>query len=198
MHKIDPILIELGLAVPIDSIQPPDRLIKDHTEVDLSVTKRSLAYYGQVKPIAVNAETNVIIAGVGRWMAAKQLGWTDIAALKLTMKPEDARGYAIVDNQSSALSHFNVHNLVAELIELDQVQFNTDMTGFQQADLSSLLLEQTPEDLESLLQEIDVSVALEHPIWAVIRTGKENWESLEAALIQLELQGIKVERSYAK
>ena len=64
MHKIAPHLAEL--AVPIDSIKPPDRLIKDHTEVDLSVTRGSFSYYGQILPIAIDGKTNVIIAGVGR------------------------------------------------------------------------------------------------------------------------------------
>jgi len=196
MHKIAPHLTEL--AVPIASIRPPDRLIKDHTEVDLSVTRRSFEYYGQILPIAIDGETNIIIAGVGRWMSAKQLGWSDIAVVKLALKPEDARGFAIMDNQSGVLGQFNIPNLVAELAELDQAQFNVDFTGFMPDQIADLIITQQPEDLDLLLQDMDVSMAIERPIWAVIRTDKWNQSILDSALWELETKGIKVERSYGK
>ncbi len=198
MHKIGEHLIKLELAVPIDSIRPPDRLIKDHTEIDLATTRSSLDFYGQILPIVVNAETDIIIAGVGRWMAAKQLGWDEFAVIKVVMKPEVARGYAIMDNQSAVLGQFNIPNLVSELTELDQELFNTDMTGFKMDQIAELIITRQPEDLDSLLQDIDVSMAVTHPIWVVIRTDQANRSALEEAVTPLELQGIKVERSYAK
>jgi ParB-like chromosome segregation protein Spo0J len=196
MHKIAKPLE--GLAVPVDSIRPPDRLIKDHTEVDLSVTRGSLDFYGQILPIAVNAETKVIIAGVGRWMAVKQLGWSDIAAVLLDMTPDDARGYAITDNQSGVISQFNIPTLLYELAELDRAQFKMELTGFRPDQIADLIIEQQPEDLDLLLRDIDVSMAIERPIWAVIRTDQANRSALEEALTPLEFRGVKVERSYVK
>lgn len=123
--------------------------------------------------------------------------WTRLLGSRI---PEGSkvRGFSITHNQTGILAKYNIENLLAELTELDQEAFNIEYTGFQAQEISDLLIENQPEDLDKLLQEIDVSMAVEKPLWAVIRTGTENKEALEMAMTQLELQGIKVERSYKK
>ena len=53
-----------------------------------------------------------------------------------------------------------------------------------------------PMNIDELLEDLDMSEAVEKPIWAVIRTPASNQEILERALSLLEQNGLKVERSY--
>ena len=125
----------LALAVPIDTLHnDPANARKGH---DVDGIAASLAQYGQPKPIVVNrAENNKIVAGNGTWRAAKQLGWTHIAAVMVDWNPQTAVGFGIADNRLSDLSEWDNDTLATLLQSLD---LDAVVTGFDNDDLSELL-----------------------------------------------------------
>ena len=119
-----------GLAVPIDSLKPDPRNARLHPERNLEALRTSLRYYGQRKPIVVRKNGSRIIAGNGLWQAAKDLGWTEIAAVFVDDDDAAATGYALMDNQSAILAEWDFDRLGELVTELKDMDFDLDLTGF--------------------------------------------------------------------
>jgi hypothetical protein len=92
------------LAVNIDSLNP---LEVNPRHGSIPALKASLTEFGQMKPIVVREDENgikTIIAGNHTVEAAKQLGWTQIAAVTDNeMDEAQAIAFALVDNRVSEL-----------------------------------------------------------------------------------------------
>ncbi len=129
----------LPLVVPIESISLDPRNARNHPKVNLETLRFSLETYGQRKPIVVNQDTRHIEAGNGLYMAAKELGWTRIAAVMVKDSPQTATGFALMDNQSALLSKWDDETLADLLRELKVSGFPMDGTGFQPIDIEKLL-----------------------------------------------------------
>ncbi len=72
-----------------------------------------------------------------------------------------------------------------------------EITGFDEDEREELLgISYDPYDIETLLEDLDLSKAIDKPLWVVIRTTPEKQEILESTLALLERQNIDVERSY--
>jgi ParB-like chromosome segregation protein Spo0J len=128
----------LPLAVPIDSIREDPRNARKHDKRNLDVIKKSLETYGQRKPVVCQGD-GTIEAGNGLYRAAKELGWTQVAVVKVNDDPDYAKGYALVDNKSAELSEWSLPELKDVLQELDTGAFDMDATGFDQAELERMM-----------------------------------------------------------
>lgn len=106
-HKIHEQL--LPLKISIDAYQPdPENARKGH---DIEGIAKSLDEYHQRTPIVVNTKTATILKGNGTWKAAKELGWTHIAAVVADDPRSVAVGYSIADNLLTDKSVFDVPTL---------------------------------------------------------------------------------------
>lgn len=99
------------LITPIDKIKFDPVNARLHPERNMQAIKDSLCQYGQVKPIVVRKQTNVAMAGNGTLQAAKELGWTKIAAVFIAMTDIEAAGYGIADNRTAELATWNLEVL---------------------------------------------------------------------------------------
>lgn len=130
------------LAVPIDSIDVDPANARKHGEGNMSAIRASLRVYGQRKPVVVNKRTNTVEAGSGSLEAARELGWTHIAAVFMDDDAMTAAGFAIADNRS------------AELAEWDQ--------GALEATLRSLVVDDA--DLKKMLDDMAEDVLVPSPV----------------------------------
>jgi len=128
-----------SLALPITDMHPDPHNARLHSQPNLDAIKLSLQAYGQRKPIVVNAATGVIEAGNGLWLAARELGWPEIAVVQVEDSPETASGYAIMDNQSALLAEWDLPTLKDLLQNLDTGAFDMDLTGFDAQALEELM-----------------------------------------------------------
>jgi len=184
------------LAVSIDSVKNDPHNVRSHSERNINVIKKSLETYGQRKPIVVNQD-GIIEAGNGMYQAAKELGWTEVAAVMVKDDGDHAKGFALMDNQSATLAEWSFPGLKDSLEELDTGAFDMEATGFNESEREKLLgMAYDPYSVDDLLEEIDFFEVTDKPLWVVIRTTPEKQEILESALALLEREGIKVERSY--
>lgn len=76
--------------VPIASIKVSDRMRVDLGDETLNGLVDSLREYGQLQPILVDADNN-LIAGGRRYTAATKLGWTEIMVHQVDKLPDDVR-----------------------------------------------------------------------------------------------------------
>lgn len=118
------------LIVPIESLTPwPANARRG----DLRLLQESLSSHGQYSPVVID-ERGRIIAGNHLWQAAQALGWTEIAAVEVSVDETTARRIALVDNQSADLAFYDDPDLLAMLEGLPDLQG----TGYSDADVDRL------------------------------------------------------------
>ncbi len=110
-----------GQTVSIDSLVSDPQNARKHGEKSIKALMKSLETYGQQKPVVALASGKVI-AGNGMMEAARRLGWTKIAVVLFTDE-EKAKGYALVDNRTPELSHWNEDaiSVLSQEIDLSQL-----------------------------------------------------------------------------
>lgn len=115
------------LATPIAELKPDPRNARKHDERNIAAIANSLARFGQRKPIVVNVATGVVEAGNGTLEAAKSLGWTHIAVVRVTDDGTTQTGFALADNRTAELASWDdamLIELALEVREADQAMFD--------------------------------------------------------------------------
>ena len=129
------------LAVPISSLRPHPR---NPRRGDLEAVKDSLCHHGQYRPVVANRRTGEVLAGNHVLRAARELGFTEIAATFVDLSDEEATKLVLVDNRTSDLAGYDD----ALLVELLEGLGDLSGTGFDEAALDDLLEEVAPPPYE--------------------------------------------------
>ncbi len=123
---------------PIDRPQPYDknpRLNDDAVEA----VARSIQEFGFRQPIVVDAD-GVVIIGHTRLKAAKKLGLTEVPVhVARELAPEKVKALRLADNKTAELAEWNLELLPIELAELQRMDFDLGLLGFDQDELAKLL-----------------------------------------------------------
>lgn len=107
---------------------------------DVDAVARSLATFGQRKPIVVRRSDRMVIAGNHTLAAAKQLGWDRIAVVWTDDDDVAAKAYALADNRTAELGGYDDADLAALIGDVHDADHDLlDATGWTDADLESLL-----------------------------------------------------------
>ena len=128
-----------SLAVPIASLNLDPANVRVHNKRNIESIKSSLVKFGQRKPIVVQKKGMKVRAGNGTLLAARELGWTEIAAVVLDDDDLTATAYGIADNRTAELAEWDESGLVKLLQELE-ADFPSMDLGFDDAEFQSLLL----------------------------------------------------------
>jgi ParB-like chromosome segregation protein Spo0J len=124
------------LLVPIETLTPLDH---NPRRGNVNAIKASLTKFGQLKPLVVNQDGQ-IIAGNHTHAAAVQLGWEQIAAIRVDLSTAEAQAFALADNHTSDLSRWDNKELVAMLSQIKQADSTLlEATSFTSDDLDALL-----------------------------------------------------------
>lgn len=122
-----------GQVVPIHSLLSDPHNARLHPEKNIKAIKESLTLYGQRKALVVREENSMVAAGNGTLQAAKELGWTHIAASIRPMTDAEFRGFGIADNRTGESSQWNEKELaaIAKVME----DYGEPMVGFTDNDI---------------------------------------------------------------
>ena len=100
---------------------------------------RSIQEFGFRQPIVVD-EQGVIVVGHTRYKAAVKLGLEEVPVhVAFGLTPAQLKAYRIADNQTARLSEWDNDKLTSELLELQKLDFDLDLTGFTAEELIGLL-----------------------------------------------------------
>ena len=114
--------------VPIDTLTPYEKNARRHQEEDVNFIKNSIKQFGMSDPIGVWSDKNIIVEGHGRWMALKELGYTEVPIIRLDhLTDEERKAYALAHNRSAELSDWDYELVFEEIHNLD---FNFNDLGF--------------------------------------------------------------------
>lgn len=127
----------LPLAVPIDTLTLDAANARQHPQKNLEAIKASLERFGQRKPIVVQRAGSIVRAGNGTLIAARALGWTEIAAVIVDDDSATAAQFAIADNRSGELSEWDADGLALLLHGLNEAE--QESIGFAAGDVDDLM-----------------------------------------------------------
>ncbi len=124
-------------SIPLENLIPYARNPRKN-EAAVDKVAASLKEFGWQQPIVVDKE-NVIVAGHTRLLAAKRLKLSEapvVVAEDLT--PAQIKAYRLADNRSHEDATWDDDLLALELGDLDNVDFPSSLTGFDEAEIKQL------------------------------------------------------------
>ena len=97
------------------------RNAKLHPQRQIDALKASMTQFGFNNPILVDAD-DVIVAGHGRFEAAKQLGLATLPIIRLGhLTPDQRRAYVIADNKIGDMATYDTELLAREIAEIQGI-----------------------------------------------------------------------------
>lgn len=124
------------LAKPINDFATHPRNVR---QGDIGAICESLEAHGQYRPIVVQKKTGFILAGNHTYMAAKQLGWSEIAATYVDCDDAQALRILLVDNRANDLAMYDDRALADVLRDLTATDLGLEGSLFSGDDLDDLL-----------------------------------------------------------
>jgi ParB-like chromosome segregation protein Spo0J len=104
--------------VPIDDLKPDPKNARLHSKKQIKQIAESIKSFGFNVPLLVDADFNVV-AGHGRLLACKHLGWTEIPTIRLDHLSEaQRRAFTIADNRLTEIASWDDRLLAEQLKEL--------------------------------------------------------------------------------
>lgn len=123
----------------VDLLIPYARNARKHSDQQVDQIAASIREFGWTVPVLVD-ETGTIIAGHGRVMAAKKLGISAIPVMVAHGWSEaQRRAYVLADNKLTLNGEWDEDLLKVELADLEALDFNLEITGFSEAELTKIL-----------------------------------------------------------
>ena len=137
---------------------------RTHSDEQVTQVASSIKEFGFTNPILIDDDGG-IIAGHGRLMAAKKLGLVEVPCIRLGHLSEAQRkAYVIADNKLALNSGWDNDLLKIELMQLDSIDFDLNLTGFDLSELANIfdpvteeieLKEQTYSETFNIIIECD-------------------------------------------
>lgn len=145
----------------VDELIPYVRNSRTHSDEQVAQIAASIKEFGWTNPILVDGD-GVIIAGHGRLLAARKLGFDEVPTIELRDLTEaQKKAYVIADNRLALNAGWDNEMLTLELGELAAEGYNLDLLGFDTKELDALL---NPEVVDGLVDEDEVPEAGPEPI----------------------------------
>jgi len=133
---------------------------RQHSQRQIRQIARSIEAFDFNVPILVDAELNVI-AGHGRLLACRQLGWKEVPTICLEhLNEAQRRAFMIADNRLTETSVWNAELLAGHLKELSllDLDFSLEATGFEMGEIDLRI-----EELEGGIEKNDPADLLPQP-----------------------------------
>lgn len=141
-------------SLQIEKIKLPQQSLKEHPKKQIRQIADSIETFGFNDPVAID-ENNEIIEGVGRVLAARELGLEDIPVILLKhLNEAQKKAYRIAHNKICLNSDFNLEALRLEfeaLMQLDESMLS--LSGFETAEIDDLMMLPVLPDLDKELTE---------------------------------------------
>lgn len=125
-------VVKMNLA----DLRRPKRNIRMHTEAQLKEFERSVSMFGQIRPIVVD-ENNEILAGNGLYETLLRMGYTEADVLKMEgLTDNQKKKLMIADNRIFNLGVDDLNTLEIFLVDLKD---DLDIPGFDEEILQTMV-----------------------------------------------------------
>ena len=145
----------------VDELIPYARNSRTHSDEQVAQIAASIKEFGWTNPILIDGD-GVIIAGHGRLLAARKLGYEEVPTIELRDLTEaQKKAYVIADNRLALNAGWDNEMLTLELGELAAEGYDLDLLGFDTKELDALL---DPQVIDGLVDEDEVPEVGPEPI----------------------------------
>ena len=137
--------------VNISKLKPYENNARTHSPEQIDKIVRSIEEFGFINPVLIDGDFG-IIAGHGRVMAATKMGMKEVPCLFVEDLTEaQKKAYIIADNKLTEEGGWDETILKIELGELEAMDFDVSLTGFDLADfkLDDISTEVVEDDFEA-------------------------------------------------
>ncbi len=120
---------------------------RTHSAAQVAQLAKAIQEFGFTNPVLIG-EDGGIIAGHGRVLAARKLKLASVPTITATGWSDDQRrAYVIWDNKSALMAGWDDEALRLEVEALLAANYDVDLTGFDEAEIASLLASAPTEGL---------------------------------------------------
>ena len=141
------------VCYPIGDLIPYAKNSRTHSTKQIAQIVESIKEFGFTNPILVDEKLE-IIAGHGRVLAAKKMELNHVPCIVLNhLTEKQKKAYVIADNKLALNAGWDDGLLAEELKDLDDMDFDLNLLGFDEKELDELLGE---TDKEGLTDEDDI------------------------------------------
>jgi DNA modification methylase len=129
------------IYLPTTSLKPHPRNPRVHSDRQVHQIAQSIEAFGFNVPILVDDRENVV-AGHGRLLAARKLGWKTVPVIKLKHLSESQHtAFLIADNRLTENSSWDERLLGEQLKVLSELEldFDLEVIGFETAEIDVLI-----------------------------------------------------------
>jgi len=131
----------------VDEINESNYNSRIHSEAQIEKIAASIEEFGFLNPIIID-EQDEIIAGHGRFLAAKYLKLKEIPTIKLTHLTDDKkRAFIIADNKIALSGEWDYDILKEEFDSIIKSETNIDLLGFNSKFIDSLFKEKPTDSI---------------------------------------------------
>ena len=129
--------------IPTADLIPYARNSRTHSEAQVTKIASSIKEFGFINPVVTDGK-NGIVAGHGRVLAANKLGLKEVPCVEAAHLTEaQKRAYVIADNRMALDAGWDIDLLKVELGDLQGLDFDLSLTGFDPGELENFLAEKT-------------------------------------------------------
>src|ERR1022692_591317 len=134
-----PIAVQHIESWTVDRLTPFVGNARTHSCEQIEQIAASIREFGFVNPLLVGAD-GIVIAGHARLLAATQLGLSQVPVIVLGhLSAAQRRALVVADNQLALNAGWDEEMLRLELTALQEENFDLELIGFDDAELSRLL-----------------------------------------------------------
>lgn len=110
-----------------------------HEPEQVAQIAASLQEFGWTNPILIDDE-DMVIAGHGRLMAAREMKMPRVPCLRLSgLDADQRRAYVLADNQLALNASWDLSMLRLELKDLEEIGFDLGLIGFPEDELAEIM-----------------------------------------------------------
>ena len=104
---------------------------REHSERSINAVASSISEFGFKVPIVIDSQ-NIIVAGHGRYHAAKKLGLQEVPVIIADdLTPVQIKAFRLADNKVAEQSTWDEELLQLELEMLNEMDFDMELFGFE-------------------------------------------------------------------
>lgn len=170
---------------------PYARNARTHSEEQVAEIASSIKEFGFINPVIIDAE-NGIIAGHGRVMAAQLLGLEKVPCIVESHLTEvQKRAYILADNRLAEKAGWDEELLRIELEELNDLDFDLSLTGFDWEDFDELLYAHdggAPPEEKEQAPKVRLADLFGVPPFSVLNARDGWWQNRKRAWLDLGIQ----------
>jgi ParB-like chromosome segregation protein Spo0J len=157
-----PINCAFDELVPLEKLVPNPRNPNQHPQTQVSLLAKVIKHQGWRSPVVVSTRSGFIVAGHGRYEAAKALGLPEVPVDYQDFATEaDEWAHLIADNRLAELAEADDAALRSLLGELKSTDLDMDLSGFDATTLQGLLSGPAEPEAPSDFPAVDENVPTE-------------------------------------